>query len=125
MITVAILGTVIALVIAAAVSPKEILAWTLVCSAIACGFVLWIYFGTYYEFYEEYLLARSGPFTERIYYDRITEINMCRNFYSSMALAADRVFIRTDKKGLLGMTYVSPEDREGFVAELKSRTRLG
>ena len=88
---------------------------------LVTAFLLWIFFNTYYEFHEAYLYVRSGPFVERIAYDSIIEIKKATNFYSSKALAIDRVMIRTDRKWLAGLTYISPENRDDFIHELSRR----
>ncbi|MDD4546133.1 MAG: PH domain-containing protein [Oscillospiraceae bacterium] len=72
-------------------------------------FVLWIYFGTYYEFRDEYLYCRSGPFVEKIVYDKIKSVKLSQNMLSSMALSTKRIEIRQHGKGYItGTTYISP-----------------
>lgn len=121
LIKIAIWGAVFVFIISVAVSPSVVRPWGVLLAAIGSGFVLWIYYGTYYEFLEDHLYARSGPFVERIYYHSIVEATICKNFYSSMALSSERIFIRTTRKGLMGMTYISPVQREEFLAELKTK----
>lgn len=88
------------------------------------GFLFWIYFGTYYEFREEYLYCRSGPFFEKIPYDRIKSVKLSRNLLSSMALSSKRIEIRQHDRGYItGTTYISPVNREEFLEELRSRCR--
>lgn len=93
----------------------------LLATFLPIGLILWIYFGTYYEFHDEYLYARYGPLTERIRYDRVTRLRKCRNLFSSMALAADRIEIRTGPNFVTGTTYISPRDRDEFLTELVRR----
>lgn len=86
------------------------------------AFLLWIYFGTFYELREEYLYCRSGPFVSRIRYENIESLRLCSNLLSSMALARDRIEMKEYGKGYLaGTTLISPVDRELFYQELKSR----
>lgn len=86
------------------------------------GFLFWIYFGTYYEFREEYLYCRSGPFLEKIPYDCIKSVRLCENLLSSMALSSKRIEIRQHDKGFVtGTTYISPVNREEFLEELKRK----
>jgi len=88
---------------------------------IAAG-LAWMYFGTYYELRSDHLYCRSGPFVERIPYDRIKSLALRSNLLSSMALAARRIEIRQHGKGYLaGTTLISPVDREAFMRELASR----
>jgi hypothetical protein len=85
-------------------------------------FLGWLYFGTFYEFKENVLVCRSGPFSEKIPYDNIRSLKLCRNFMSSMALSRDRIEIKQHGKGYVsGTTYISPLDRERFFDQLKQR----
>lgn len=85
-------------------------------------FLLWIYFGTYYEFREEYLFCKSGPFFEKIKYDNIKSIKLTQNLFSSMALSSKRIEIRQHGKGyILGTTFISPMNRQEFINELIKR----
>jgi len=85
-------------------------------------FLGWLYFGTSYEFKENVLVCRSGPFSEKIPYDNIRSLKLCRNFMSSMALSRDRIEIKQHGKGYVsGTTYISPLDRERFFDQLKQR----
>jgi len=85
------------------------------------GFLLWLYYATYYEFRDTYLYVRSGPFVERIPYEKIVEIKKVRNYLSSMALSSDRILIRKKRKSFAGLTYISPEKRDQFYEELLQR----
>lgn len=101
-----------------------VLPWVLglVLTAPVVAFLAWIYFGTYYEFREDYLYCRSGPYVERIRYENIKSARLCANFYSSLALSRKRIEIRQRKKGrILGTTYISPVNRKKFLMELISR----
>ena len=85
-------------------------------------FMLWIYFGTYYEFRDQYLYCRSGPFVEKIVYEKIRSVKLSHNMLSSMALSSKRIEIRQHDKGFItGTTYISPVNREEFLMELISR----
>lgn len=84
--------------------------------------LLWIYFGTYYEFRENYLYCRSGPFFEKIPYDKVKSVKLSRNILSSMALSTKRIEIRQHGRGyILGTTFISPVNREEFMKELIQR----
>lgn len=93
----------------------------LLVTVLPAGFLLWVYFGTYYELRDEYLYARCGPLSERIRYDRVTRLRKCRNLFSSMALATDRIEIRTGPNFVTGTTYISPRERDEFLTELARR----
>ena len=81
-------------------------------------FCSWILFGTYYEFKENYLLIKSGPFKEKILYDEIKKINFKKTVIASSALSTDRVELICH--GRFG-GYVSPRHKYEFVEILKSK----
>lgn len=86
----------------------------------ACAFLLWILFGTYYEFRNDCLYCRSGPFAEKIKYDSIKYLGLSENRLSSMALSSRRIEIRQyEKSYMTGTTMISPENREIFLSQLK------
>lgn len=86
------------------------------------GFMLWIYFGTYYELRDEYLYCRSGPFVTHVLYTSVKTIKLSRNPISSMALSTKRIEITYASKNFFGgLVYISPIDREGFMAQLLER----
>jgi len=85
-------------------------------------FLGWLYFGTYYVFEEKALICKSGPFIEKIQYEKIRSLKLCENFMSSMALSRERIEIKQHGKGYVtGTTYISPVDRQQFLNELKKR----
>jgi len=82
-------------------------------------FMIWIYFGTYYELRDEYLYCRSGPFFEKIAYEKIKSVKLSQNMLSSMALSIQRIEIRQHDRGYItGTTFISPKNREEFMKEL-------
>lgn len=82
-------------------------------------FLLWIYFGTYYELRDKYLYCRSGPFFEKIAYEKIKSVRLKKSLLSSMALSIHRIEIKQHGKSYItGTTYISPENREAFMQEL-------
>lgn len=84
-------------------------------------FLLSMWFGTYYVFREEDILARSGWIRDRYPYGAITEIRRSRSLYSSLALSRQRmaVYIQGRLKG-----YISPLDERGFLLELKNHVDI-
>lgn len=78
----------------------------------------------YLEFTDDYLLIRLHVFRQKIYYDKIKSIRMCRNWLSSMALTINRIEIKEHDKGYVrGTTFIGPQNREEFFDELKRRCR--
>lgn len=119
--TALIMGVILLLIVSAAIVPADARMIVLSGSALVAAFLLWIWFGTWYEFKEEYLLARLGPFFERIPYEKIFEANKIKSMASSMALSSDMIELRHGKNYITGTTYISPQDRDGFIDELKTR----
>lgn len=86
--------------------------------------ILWICFGTYFEFKEDYLYCRCGPFYEKIRYEKIKSVKLSENMLSSMALSRRRIEILQHGKGYIaGTTYISPRNRERFMEELIARCK--
>lgn len=81
-------------------------------------FLVWIWFGTYYETREDYLLICSGPIWQRIRYERIKSMKKSAKPWSSAALSLKRIEIR---RGKMGYTLISPVDRNAFLKEMKRR----
>ena len=86
---------------------------------IGIGLILWVWFGTFYEFKDTYLLLRSGPFFERIPYVKIASVRKFKSMASSMALSNEMIELRHGKNYVTGTTYISPADRDGFIHQLK------
>jgi hypothetical protein len=76
----------------------------------------------YYELRDDYLYCRSGPFFEKIAYERIKSVRLYHSHLSSLALSAQQIEIRQHNKSYItGTTLISPENREEFLEELRSR----
>jgi hypothetical protein len=87
-------------------------------------FIIWLYFGTYYEFRKDYLYVKSGPFYEKIAYEKIKSVRLSQNMLSSMALSTKRIEVKQHGKGYItGTTFISPKNREEFMLELISRCK--
>ncbi len=74
--------------------------------------IAWIWFGTYYEFLDDMMVVKCGPFSERIKLSDIKSVKETRNPLSSAALSIDRLELRY---GFSGMVLVSPKDKEAFI----------
>jgi len=116
-----VFGVILLLVVSAIIVPGEMRLVVTAGAAAVTALLLWVWFGTWYEFGETRLLLRCGPFFERIPYDRIFEANMLRSMASSMALSNDIIELRHGQNYITGTTMISPKNREGFLRELKSR----
>jgi len=86
------------------------------------GLMLWIYFGSYFELRDTYLLCKVGPFAHKIHYNKVTSAITGEGILTSMALSKQHIEIIQSGKGfILGTTYISPERREEFMEELQKR----
>lgn len=115
-------GAVLLMVVTTVTAPPEERLLAIAIGIPVILFVVWIYFGTYYELRETYLYSRSGPFSEKIPYENIKSVRLCISILASMALSIKRIEIRQHGKGyVLCTTYISPLNREEFLRELTSR----
>jgi uncharacterized membrane protein YobD (UPF0266 family) len=116
--------TIAIVIVSVVMVPKEDMIIALAIALLVTAFLLWIFWGTYYEFREEYLYCKSGPFFEKIPYAKIQSAKLCQNMLSSMALSSKRIEIRQHGKGyILGTTMISPINREEFLHELLKRCK--
>jgi len=71
----------------------------------------------------DYLEIRTGMHEQRVAIEEIRSVEALTSLLSAPALSVHRVRIVTDRETYL----ISPKDREGFMAELRSRqsARLG
>lgn len=97
--------------------------WMLAVIALpTAGFLLWLVFDTWYQLRDDHLYCVSGPFREKIPYDKIKSVKLCENMLSSMALSRKRIEIRQHKKNyIMGTTMISPVNREDFYVQLKRK----
>ena len=114
-------GVIALLFAAAAVTPGDAQIYVAAGAALTAARLLWIWFGTWYEFRETALHLRLGPFFERIPYERIFAANRMKSMASSMALSSDMIELRHGENYIAGTTMISPKDREGFLLELRAR----
>lgn len=94
-----------------------------VSAAAASSFLLWFLLGTYYEFREDCLYCRCGPFSETIRYDDIFFLRLSKNTASSLALSSKRIEVWQCSGGIVSGTMISPKNRTLFMALLKARCR--
>jgi len=119
-----IFGTVLIMLVSMMIVPQDEKIIGYLVGVPMTFFILWIYFGTYYELRDEYLYCRSGPFIEKIVYEKIKSVKLSQNMLSSMALSTKRIEIRQHGKGYItGTTFISPVNREVFMKELISRCK--
>jgi hypothetical protein len=79
--------------------------------------LLWIWYGTYYEFEGNMLKVVSGPIKQTVDLSKARKIIMkSTDLTSSGALSADRMKIFYKKYSAL---LISPENKKEFLAEVK------
>ena len=106
---VAIVGAVESPLLALAISPILLL---------SVGLPLWLLRATHYTLGATDLDIRCGPFSWRVPLREIRVVTETRNPLSSPALSLDRVRIDYGRASSL---MISPQDKEGFVRELRKR----
>jgi hypothetical protein len=82
---------------------------------IVIGLLLWIWFGTGYQFENETIKIQSGPFKRKINIQEIRKISKGKSALSSPALALDRLIIHY---GRYGQVQISPENEFEFIEVL-------
>lgn len=87
---------------------------------VLVAFCLSILRNTYYVLEGHQLLIRSGWFRWRTQYADIQEVTPSRKAWSSAALSMDRLYVR--HRNARSSSYISPEDKEGFLRDLASRS---
>ncbi len=77
-----------------------------------------------YVFKENHILLRLGYMFIRIKYDDIVEVNETKRIptNNSFALSIDALEIIKDS-GMINRVVVSPQNKESFIYELKSRSK--
>jgi hypothetical protein len=85
---------------------------------IGAGLPVWLLRSTRYVFDDSNLHIRSGPFAWSVPLRDIRAVTPTRSPLSSPALSLDRLRI---EYGRIGSIMVSPEDKQGFLAELRKR----
>lgn len=84
--------------------------------ALGAAIVVWILASTSYEFTQNSLVARAGPFAWRIPLSEVTSARESRSVRSGPALSMDRVEIGWGKGRVL---VISPQDKAAFLATLR------
>ncbi|AWC31637.1 PH domain-containing protein [Bacillus cytotoxicus] len=87
-------------------------------------FLLWIMFDIQYEFREETLYARCGPFRCNIPYTHITKANKTNDMMIGFRLAAalEGIEIHYDsKRKFFCSVKLSPQNEEAFIAQLQKK----
>lgn len=89
---------------------------------LTAGFLFWCCFSVKYEFREDHLFVKGGPFRSRIPYGQIRKVTPTRDIFTGYRLLSsfDALEIFYDR-ALLGSVKISPRDQEAFLAELKKR----
>jgi hypothetical protein len=85
---------------------------------VALGLPVWLLFATHYTFEGNELRIQGGPLRWTVPVDQIHSVRPSRSVWSSPALSLDRLRIDYGKGRWI---LISPEDREGFLAELAAR----
>ena len=110
-------GIVMALLVITGVTKIVLLVFYLLVIALECA----VFFGTYYEFGDEKLLCRCGPFREEIPYQKIKTATKCKGYVFSMALSELRIELKYGPSNITGAVFISPEKEDEFLEKLVER----
>jgi hypothetical protein len=93
--------------------------WNVLIMGVVAGLLLWMWFGTYYVITGTELSYRSGPVNGTIDIATIRKIEVGKTQYVGLkpSLANKGCVIHYNKYDEI---YLSPQDKPGFVAALKS-----
>ena len=89
-------------------------------AAIFVG-VVWMQFATYYRVDDDALFVRCGPLHWTIPISSIIDMTATDDPTSGPALSLQRVRVEFTKNGEKDEILISPEDREGFMREVRAR----
>lgn len=118
-----LLGTILMFVPLYFVVPVEEV-YVLVLSTVLLAVIVIPLFYTSYELADTELIINVYGFKKKIRYEDIKSIRKCQNWLSSSAMSKERVeIVQHHKKKLLGTTYISPQNREEFFTDFKSKCR--
>lgn len=90
---------------------------------IVIGFTLWVSFSIKYVFNKKHLLVKGGPIKSRIPYENITKISPTTDIFTGYRILSSRNALEVfyENATLWGSIKISPENKKGFVDELKKR----
>lgn len=96
--------------------------WIKIFSTCALGVILiiftWSVFSSYYLLTDDAIIAITGPFRIRVFYNKIKDVRLNRSAWSSFSLSFDRVLIICGNS-IFNNYYFSPKNRELFIEKLK------
>ena len=95
--------------------------WAIFPLLLGTGLPAWILTTTYYTLDDVELIVRSGPLKWRVPIAEIRSITETNNPLSSPALSLDRLRIEYGGRSIM----ISPEAKDEFLADIKSRSTNG
>ena len=93
--------------------------WAIFPLLFGSGLPAWILTTTHYTLDDDTLVIRSGPFRWRVPVAEMRAVTETSNPLSSPALSLDRLRIEYENGRSV---MISPEDKEGFLRDLRSRS---
>ena len=78
---------------------------------------LWIWFGTYYQLDDEYLICRSGPFRKKVPVRKIVRIARNVRAFSGRRPALSFRYLQI-RYNTYDDVFIAPENEEAFIADL-------
>jgi hypothetical protein len=89
---------------------------------VSAGIIVWTAFFIKYFFYEDFLLVKGGPFRSKIPYQTITKVSSTGDIFTGYRILSSKQGLEIFyKSATLGSVKISPENKTGFITELKKR----
>ena len=91
--------------------------WSVLILLLVCGFLLWSYYGTYYELTQMHIKYNCGPIKGKVEIKEIREIIKGQTLWVGLKPATARKGLII-KYGKFDEIYISPETTDGFINRL-------
>jgi hypothetical protein len=91
--------------------------WSVLILLLVCGFLLWSYYGTYYELTQMHIKYNCGPIKGKIEIKEIREIIKGQTLWVGLKPATARKGLII-KYGKFDEIYMSPETNDEFINSL-------
>ena len=91
--------------------------WSVLILLLVCGFLLWSYYGTYYELTQMHIKYNCGPIKGKIEIKEIREVIKGKTLWVGLKPATARKGLII-KYGKFDEIYISPQTNDEFINRL-------
>ena len=91
--------------------------WSVLILLLVCGFLLWSYYGTYYELTQKQIKYNCGPIKGKIEIKEIREVIKGKTLWVGLKPATARKGLII-KYGKFDEIYISPQTNDEFINRL-------